>query len=172
MKYIKTELGQQAFKERSPLFSARQRSTFIQFDGIKTVEQVLVSTAGLGVTQVDVDHMVAQGFLAPVDGQAATIAAAVTPPAAVVAPLTGTVQVAAPLASAQAVRTDMSDQDRYKEAKPLATQLTAALGLRGFMLNLSVESASGFDELLVLFPKIQTAVGSKACRELERALKG
>ena len=169
MKYIKTELGQQAFKERSPLFSARQRSTFIQFDGIKTVEQVLVSTAGLGVTQVDVDHMLAQGFLAPVEGQSTTLAPAATPPATAAAP---SIQVAAPIASAQPVRTDMSDQDRYKEAKPLATQLTAGLGLRGFMLNLSVESASGFDELLVLFPKIQTAVGSKACRELERALKG
>jgi hypothetical protein len=50
--------------------------------------------------------------------------------------------------------------------------LTASLGLRGFRLNLAVESASGYAELLALLPKIQDAVGSKACRELERVLKG
>ena len=63
-------------------------------------------------------------------------------------------------------------QERYSDAKPIATKLTAGLGLRGFMLNLSVESAAGFDDLLALLPKIQDAVGTKACRELERALKG
>ena len=40
MKYIKTELGQQAFKARSPLFPVRQRTAFIMFDGQKSVEQV------------------------------------------------------------------------------------------------------------------------------------
>ena len=46
----------------------------------------------------------------------------------------------------------------------------AAVGLRGFMLNLSVEGAAGYHDLLKLLPKIQEAVGSKACRKLERAL--
>ena len=49
MKYSKTEAGQQAFKQRSPLFSARQRSTFILFDGNKTLAQVLAAAAGMGV---------------------------------------------------------------------------------------------------------------------------
>jgi hypothetical protein len=39
------------------------------------------------------------------------------------------------------------------------------------MLNLSVESAAGYQALLDLFPQIQKAVGAKAARELERALK-
>ena len=63
-----------------------------------------------------------------------------------------------------------SPQERYTEAKPLATKLTAALGLRGFRLNLAVESAGGFDELLTLLPKIREAAGAKACEELERVL--
>jgi hypothetical protein len=50
--------------------------------------------------------------------------------------------------------------------------LTASLGLRGFRLNLSVESASGYDDLLALFPKIQAAVGTEKAARLERALKG
>jgi hypothetical protein len=144
MKYAKTEAGQQAFKQRSPLLSARQRSAFILFDGVKTLEQVLAATAGLGVTQADVDHMLAQGLLAVSEPQAAS-------PAAL---------------SARA------PQVRYAEAWPVATRLTASLGLRGFKLNLAVEAATGYEELLALLPKIQEAVGAKACGELEQALKG
>ena len=158
MKFIKTEAGQLAFKERSSLFSVRQRSTFILFDGNKTLTQVLAATAGMGVTQADVDQMVAHGFLAPLAGHVAPVVVADSQ-----------------WISTQglvAVRTDRSEQDRYKDAKPLATQLTAGLGLRGFRLNLSVESAGGYAELLALLPKIQEAVGSKNCQELERALKG
>lgn len=156
MTYIKSEVGQQAFKDRSPAFSARQRSMFILFDGHKSVSDVLKATTGLGVTQADVDHMVAQGFLVLAAG--ATVAAETAAD-----PVTGG------LAPAPSGR---SEQERYQDAKPLATQLTAGLGLRGFRLNMSVESASGFRELLALLPKIQEAVGAKDCRELERALKG
>jgi hypothetical protein len=154
MRLIKTEIGQLAFKERSPLFSARQRSTFILFDGIKSVQQVLAAASGLGITQEDVDYMLAQGFLceAPSDQ-------AVTQPA----------QLKDAPPESISVRTA---QERYAAAKPLATALTATMGLRGFRLNLAVESAAGYPELLALFPKIQEALGPKVTQELERALKG
>ena len=160
MKYIKTELGQQAFKERSPLFSARQRSTFILFDGNKTLEQVLAAAAGMGVTAEDVEHMVAQGFLTLLAGSAAA-----PDPVSTAEALQQAEDAALP-------PSNRTSQERYADAKPIATKLTASLGLRGFRLNLSVESAAGFDDLLALLPKIQEAVGSKAARELERALKG
>lgn len=158
MKYIKTEAGQLAFKERSVLFSARQRTAFIMFDGNKDVAQVLAAMSGMALTQEDVDHMVAQGFLTPAPGQAAL--------AQIDAAQASAKEAAAETFSAR------SPQDRYKDAKPLATQLTAGLGLRGFRLNMSVESASGYDDLLALLPKIKEAVGPKACQELERALTG
>ena len=156
MKYIKTELGQQAFKARSPLFSVRQRTAFIMFDGQKSVEQVLASGAALGLTQDDVDHMVAQGFLAMAAGEAQKAADAAT-------------KAAAAQAVTESFKTHTA-QDRYKEALPIATKLTASLGLRGFRLNLAVEGASGYDELLALLPKIKEAVGAAACAELERTL--
>jgi hypothetical protein len=156
MRLTKTDLGQAAFKERSPLFSTRQRATFILVDGKKTVEEILASTAGMGVTHQDLEYMVSQGFLTVIGDPAATVAAAPVPP----------------LATASAFPSGRTDQQRYQDAKPLATQLTAGLGLRGFMLNLSVESAAGYEDLLKLFPKIQEAAGTKACRELEQALKG
>ena len=164
MKLTKTDVGHKAFKERSPLFSARQRSAFILFDGQKAMDQVLASTAGMGVTRADVDYMVEQGFLAPSREQAA----ASNPRMA----SADAVEQAEQAATTPDPAINRTPQERYSEAKPLATKLTAGLGLRGFMLNLSVESAAGVDDLLTLFPKIQDAVGAKACRELERALKG
>ena len=143
MQLAKTEVGQLAFKQRSPLLSARQRSAYILFDGAKTVAQVLASTAGLGVTQADVEHLLAQGFLAPVPQPAGPVAAP----------------------------TERTPAQRYAAAYPLATQLTASLGLRGFKLNLAVEAAGGYEGLLTLLPKIQEALGVEACRALERALK-
>lgn len=151
MKYAKTDVGQQAFKERSPQLSAKQRSAFILFDGVKTVKQVLAATAGIGVTPDDVEYMVAQGFLA-------------ADPMAVAA-----AEAAAAAATARNARTP---QDRYAEAYLLATQLTASLGLRGFKLNLAVEAAAGYDDLVALLPKIQDAVGPQAAKALEQALKG
>jgi hypothetical protein len=78
----------------------------------------------------------------------------------------------APAVAAVVVPSDRSEQQRYAEGKNMATQITASLGLRGFMLNMSVESAAGYADLLVLLPKIQSAAGEKACKELERVLKG
>jgi hypothetical protein len=156
MKLIKTEAGQQAFKTRSPLFSARQRTAFIMFDGNKSVDAVLAAATGLGLTREDVDHMVAHEFLAPAPGEVFMAEAKAA-------------QVAAEQTVADSFKAH-SAQDRYKEAKPLATKLTAALGLRGFRLNLAVEAAGGFDELLALLPKIKEAAGAPACAELERTL--
>ena len=161
MRLVKTELGQTAFKERSPLFSVRQRAMFILFDGKKTVADILAAAGGMGVTSADVDALLERGFLAPVAQSEPT------------APPEATTLSASEASTAGAVfASDRTDQQRYQDAKPLATRLTAGLGLRGFRLNLAVESAAGVPELLALLPKIQEAVGTKACRELERALKG
>jgi hypothetical protein len=45
------------------------------------------------------------------------------------------------------------------------------MGIRGFRLNLAIEAASGFDDLLILLPKIQAAVGAEKCAALEQVLK-
>ena len=158
MRLTKTETGQQAFKERSPLFTARQRTTFIMFDGNKTVEQVLAATSAMGVTQDDVDAMISNGFLAVVGGAA---------PSAPTEPMP-----LSPAAAAAPAASQRSAAERYLEGKTMATKLTSALGLRGFRLNLSVESAAGLDDLIKLLPKIQDAVDAKAGAELERILKG
>ena len=134
---------------------------FILFDGKKTAADVLSAAAGMGVTSADVDAMLELGFLAPSPNDE---------PKTILAPAAS--DASNDIAPEVLGASGRSDQQRYQEAKPLATQLTAGLGLRGFRLNLAVEAAAGVPELLALLPKIQEAVGTKACRELEQALKG
>ena len=55
-------------------------------------------------------------------------------------------------------------------AYPIATRLTAALGLRGFWLNLAVEAAGELDKLTELAPRIRDAVGAEKCKDLDGAL--
>jgi len=153
MRYVKTEAGQKALKDRS-LLAPRQRSAFILFDGKRSLKEVLEATSGLGVTSDELVQLVELGLLEPdpqsVRDQADKVAAAAT--------------VVTQKESSDA------ENDRYKTAYPLAAQLTGALGLRGFRLNLAVEGAADVEALRALLPKIRDAVGAEKCRELERAL--
>ena len=155
MKLNKSEAGQAAFKVRSPLFSLRQRSIFILCDGRKSAAEVLVAAAAIGATQADIDYLLGQGLLEP--GAEPVVLAAAAPDVPAAAQPDGNV---------------LSEQLRYQAARVLATQISASMGLRGFMLNLSVESASGCADLLALLPRLQDAAGAKACRKLEQILKG
>ena len=161
MVFIKTQAGQEALKDRHGGLSSRQRSAFILFDGKRTLSEVLAATAAMGITQDDVQTMIAQGLLAPAGG-------ASLPPAAD----QGGVGVAPPAAESGSSETARSSQQRYKDAYPVATAMTAAMGLRGFRLNLAVESASSFEDLAALAPKIKEAVGEEKYEPLRKALFG
>jgi len=184
---VKTEAGQRVLKDRSVPLTPRQRSAFILCDGKRTVEQVL--EAGMGVAREDIDRMIELGLLGPVDGSApaaaSPVAAAPAPsvapvPAAPATPVPASpasapavsngAQAAAPAAAP--VAGGRTAQQRYKDAYPIATQLTGSLGLRGFRLNLSVEGTSTYEQLLELLPKIQAAVGPEKSAALEQALRG
>lgn len=158
---FKTEAGQRAIKDRSVTVTPRQRSAFILFDGKRSMDEVVA--AGLGVTREDVEQMVALGLLVPADGAAPVVQTAAAPgPAAAAAP--------SPVPADTPAAAPMSHQQRYQAAYPIATKLTAALGLRGFKLNLAVEAAANWEELVGLAPKIRAAVGTDRAVELDRAL--
>ena len=165
MKYAKTEAGQLALKERSPQLTSRQRSAMILFDGKKTVDQVLAATAGLGIVATDIDHLLALGFLAPAEGAAP----APTAPLAAQAPSASAVPSAA--AAPGAALPAANKSELFSQAWPVATRLTATLGLRGFRLNVAVERCMDDDELLALLPKITDALGPEKTRELREALR-
>lgn len=166
MRYKKTEFGQTVLHHRSFALTPRQRSAFIMFDGNRSVEEVVRATAGLGVTAEDVSFLVSNGLLA----SPTELAPAAVKPTA----LHATSAMAVSSMPGQALVTDslpsQPDQVRYSKAYLIATRLTAALGLRGFRLNLAVEAAGNLRKLQELAPKINDAVGAEKFRELAQAL--
>jgi hypothetical protein len=160
MIYAKTAAGLTAMQDRSSGLGPRQRSAFIMFDGKRDSSEILKMTAAIGITQADIDHLVSTGLLAE-SGPS-------------VAPLREAEALAAqgvPVSSQKADgRPTLSAQAHYSMAYPIATRLTAALGLRGFRLNLAVEAAGDLDKLKELAPKIREAVGAEKYQELDDAL--
>ena len=77
MVLVKTQAGQAALKDRHGSLTSRQRSAFILFDGKRSTGEVLAATAAMGITQEDVQAMIAHGLLAPLSGAGAAV-----PPAA------------------------------------------------------------------------------------------
>ena len=153
MVYLKTEAGQLAFKQRSPDISQKQRSAFLQFDGQRSLAAVLQAVQAIGVTSADITDLVAKGFLAPAAPTSQAIEATPAPTLAPAAALSG------------------EDKQRcYQAAYPLAVSLCAKLGLRGFTLTLAVESASGYDDLLALLPKMDAALPAGSTRQLKQTL--
>lgn len=163
MIFIKTALGQTSLQHRSVALTPRQRAAFIMFDGKRSFDEVLKASSGLGVTQEDVNHLVSLGLLA---AQAVPEIEPVVVTAAV--PLAG--QGSAELSHTASGLPTASAQARYSKAYPIATRLTASLGLRGFRLNLAVEGANDLDKLKQLGPKIKELVGPERFLELENAL--
>ncbi|WP_298924455.1 hypothetical protein [uncultured Ramlibacter sp.] len=148
---IKTEDGQRVMKDRSVALTPRQRSALILVDGKRTLQQLVADTAAAGCTREDLDKLFELGLIADGAPRAAATQAAV-------------------VAEAARQHSGRSPKERYAEAYPLATQITAALGLRGFRLNLAVEGAGNYEELLQVAPKILEAVGSEKYAPLKRAL--
>ena len=167
MQYKKTELGRTAFHNRSLTLTPRQRSVFIMFDGSRSVEEVIQITACLGATTEDVNFLVSNGLLASLAEPTALMVKSV------VLHATPTVPMPMPMPGHMSAAEDLptpTDQAHYSRAYPIATRLTAALGLRGFRLNLAVEVAGNLGKLQELAPKIKAAVGAEKFLELERAL--
>jgi hypothetical protein len=154
MLMVKTEKGHQVLKDRSVPLTPRQRSAFILVDGKRTLDQVLAATAPAGVTREDIDKLFELGLIADPSPQVTAS------------------EVAMAQAQAEAVEhhKHRTPQERYAEAYPIATQLTASLGLRGFRLNLAVEAAGNYEELLEVAPKIRDAVGVEKYGPLDNAL--
>lgn len=168
MHLVKTSAGQQAFKERHADLSPRLRSAFLLFDGQRSLAQVLESVAGMGVTQDEILALVEREWLAPRDAAE---------------PRLGVVAVAVPAASAVHASTAVPAADppaqsepslsvRYRNAYPLAVAITANLGLKGFRLNLAVEAAMGYDQLVALAPRLREAASPPSYAPLHEALFG
>jgi hypothetical protein len=155
---VKTELGNQVLKDRSVALTPRQRAVFIMIDGRRSVDDILQASQAAGVTQEDIDRLVQTGVAQEADG---SLPAYAPTAAAELAPIPE---------GGLGPRSTL--QERFAVAHPLAAELTSGLGLRGFRLNLSVESARTYDDLLAVAAKIKEAVGDEKFEPLRKALKG
>ena len=138
---VKTPLGQQVLKDRSVPLTPRQRAALIVMDGKRTVANVLQSS---GAEPEDVQKLLDLELITGV------------PPEGAVP------DVAVPT---------MTPKERYMAAYPIATKLTAGLGLRGMRLNLAVEGAGNYEDLLAVCDKIRDAVGPEKFAPLAAALQ-
>jgi hypothetical protein len=157
MIYNKTDAGREAIKSRSNLLSPKQRSGLILINGERTLDEFLKMVEGIGFTMTDVAYLEEHGLIAALTGSTTAVPKLVD--IVLDEPLGGYIDIDAA-------------QSRYKQAYPVATQLTASMGLRGFRLNLAVEAAGSYSQLIQLFPKIQESVGTAKAKVLEDALRG
>lgn len=154
MIYIKTKLGLEAFKEHNVILSQKHRYLFIMFDGKKDSTEILKSVTDVGIKEEDLKHLLSFGFIAST-GKSAPL------------PVVETLEESFPDIKNQPI---LTDREKYLKAYPIAIRLTSGLGLRGFLLNLAVETASDIEKLKKLAPKIKEAVGEEKYMELEKAL--
>ena len=179
MIYAKSESGLQAVKDRHAVDLTRaQRSVLILIDGKRSVREVLEATATLGVTATDVELLVQRGLVVVASGgmslNGSAGGASLNGSSGGAGRVTATGDGAAS-GSGDPAAPDLTDDERarrYRVAYPLATQLTAKLGLKGFRLNLAVEEAAGFEGLVDLLPRLRSALGSEGVRPLESVLIG
>ena len=164
MVLVKTQAGQEALKDRRGGLTSRQRSAFILFDGKRSTAEVLAATLPMGITQDDVQTMIAQGLLEPLSAGGPVAGATAVDGA-------GAPSEPAP-AGELAPGSGRSDQQRYTDAYPIAAELSSGLGLRGFRLNLAIEGVGNFQDLAALAPKIREAVGDEKYARLDKALFG
>ena len=175
--YRKTAKGHQVLVDKSVPLSGRQRMLFILMDGRLPLADVLESTKGIGITSADIESLIRLGLIES-DTPEPQSRNAQRPSSS-----RGLASVRPGDESRHAGETAESGrkstpkpipvsehQSRYKLAYPIAVQISADLGIWGFKLNLAVEQAMGYDDLLTLLPRLQAARGRAECQELENAL--
>ena len=155
MIYIKTELGRRALKERSEAMPRKYHFPFMMCDSVRDHADILTAEARTGFSFSDIEQMIQLGFIAPL------------PPKAVAARLDS---VTTPVVAVQTMPTQ-AQANVFFEASKIATALSANLGLRGFRLNLAVQTASNLADLDALLPQLEKALSSQAVKPLADLLK-
>jgi hypothetical protein len=150
MLVAKTDLGLRVIQDKSIPLTPRQRAALILVDGKRSLKDLQAAMAAAGIAQPELDRLFELGLVQDQNPQA----------------------TAAERAAEEAAQRHKkrNARERYAEAYPIATKLTASLGLRGFRLNLAVEAAGSYEDLLALAPKIREAVGPERFARLDAAL--
>ncbi|MDH0048446.1 hypothetical protein [Comamonas terrigena] len=146
---VPTSSGRQALAVQDALFTPSMHTVFMLCDGQRSMGQVLGATAGLGATSEDVRTLLELGWLRA-----------------------GTQQETAAPAMDERTASLALEHARYVEGYRWARELTTGLGLRGLRLLLAIESATDYQQLASLVPRIRDAVGAARAAVLELVLFG
>ena len=150
MLVAKTDLGLRVIQDKSIPLTPRQRAALILVDGKRSLKDLQSAMTAAGIAPLELERLFELGLVQDQNPQA----------------------TAAERAAQEAAQRHKkrSSKERYAEAYPIATKLTASLGLRGFRLNLAVEAAGSYEDLVALAPKIREAVGPDRFAPLNDAL--
>ena len=154
MIYVKTELGRLALKERAEAMPRKFHFPFMMCDGLREHSDILQAGLSTGFLQSDLDQMVALGFIQLAPSKAPKIEAA------------RPVEAPSGVTQSQAKLPSQHDANVFLEASSLATALSSQLGLRGFRLNMAVQSASNLSDLQALVPQLEKILGVKPVKPL------
>lgn len=148
MIYVKTSLGQEAFKLRSAALHGKFRTAFLLMDGLRDSAEVIQSCAGMGFSEADFEALLSANFI-----QAVPQAPAPQPPIKSEVATNSSVQESTARMQTKAIR--------------MAIALIAKAGpMNRLRLSLSVESVADVADLRALYPQIEEAIGSTAARPL------
>ncbi len=190
MIYQKTARGHKVLQDRSIPLAPKHRMIFILFDGKTTTADILKSAVGLGVDRADVLDLIELGLIEPVrtedktspsqfpsgfhqNTESTTQPSSIYPPQLTHPNSTANTEPPQVPNAKQANQFDLDaavKQMRFQNAYPLAVQITSNLGLGGFRLNLAIEHAMNYEDLVALLPRIEKAAGPHACAKLHELL--
>lgn len=162
----KTDKGLEALRTRDPALPKRLRTAFILFDGSKNVAQVMrLLPLSPALELEDIYGMLQAGWLELLNPSLAPQVPARTTPS------TATRAATAQKGELSAQRPHIRNpSERYQQAYTLASTLVGEKGLRGFTLQLALEKADGYDGLLALLPRLQSALEPRQMRQLQAIL--
>ncbi len=149
MRLSKTDKGIAAMRDRSIPLTPRQRGAFVLCDARHPKERVLANAKLAGVTEMDIQYLIGLGLIEEVADE----------------------QELAAQEAAQNFK-DRPPLQRFREAYPVAVELSASLGLKGFRLNMAVEKATSYEDLCGVAPAVKAAVKPDAYKRLEQLLFG
>lgn len=165
--YRKSAKGRQVLKDRSVALPPRQRMAFVLFDGEKSLAQIGELTRGIGVTSADIEALIRLGLIELVEVQSVASSITTTSSYTEIGSLGDILTPTGAVTNAPSTVVPESEhQTRYATAYPIAVAITSSLGLRGFKLNLAVESAMGYKDLVALLPRIIELAGREKCHDL------
>lgn len=177
--YDKTDKGREEIATRKYQIPARMRTVLVLIDGKRPLDWLLSNVAGLGMTQQNIDELLAQELICVVPGSvpAVVVAAPVVDSNPASARARAVARQAARLAAAPlAVPVDAIDDviasspapalDPAEQFRQLYAfynhNIKAAIGLRGVMLQLKVEKAVGVEGMRELrTPFLEAVIKAK-----------